>query len=348
MMDTPSIIEQAYPWRAGFFDFGKAKREDVTYFNCCLLARSDADWLITRRAIWRPGLKMGQNGLMAFRLSTGLVPEVGFKIHLPGSQSEHFEDPRCTIHAGNLWISACNFIVTGPNNSRWTGAHQVICKVDAEWRSSERFDPVYGKNGPGIQSNIGPAHDPRDIHEKNWLWFSHDGALHLVYRAIPHEVSRWSDDVKFTGEEWKTEPVYAPWRFGEIRGGTSPVLVGNEYWSFFHSSMPWISKKRQYYMGAYAFEAKPPFRMTRITPRPLLSGSPNDEWLPGKPACIFPCGAVIRNGNWLVVGGSNDISCFWLHIPHAELEARTVSTLEHPKSKPGWLTKAAELLTSPL
>lgn len=348
MTEVPSIIEQAHPFRAGFFNFGKAKRDDVTYFNPCILARSDADWLIVRRAIWRPGLKMGQNGLMAFRLSAGLVPEVGFKISMPGSESEHFEDPRCTVHDNTLWISACNFLVMGPNNSRWTGAHQVICKVSNEWAGTERFDPVYGKNGPGLQANIGHPDNPRDIHEKNWLWFSHEGDLHMIYRAVPHEVSKWTNDVKFTGEEWKTEPVVNPWRFGELRGGCNPVRVGNEYWTFFHSSLPWDGKKRQYYMGAYSFEAKPPFRMLRMTPRPLLAGSTLDEWLPGKPPCVFPCGAIIRNGRWLVVGGSNDLSCFWYEIPHADLEKRTVSTIKvAPKKAAGWLTKATEVLTSP-
>jgi len=346
MSEIPSIIEQAYPWRAGFFDFGKAKRDDVTYFNCAILERGDTDWLIVRRAVWRPGLKMGQNGLMAFKLDSRLVPQVGFKIHMPGTESEHFEDPRCCIHAKNLWISACNFIVYGTQNSRWTGAHQVLCKVDPEsWRGTERFDPVYGKNGPSLHGNIHAAGNTQDVHEKNWLWFSHEGALYMIYCAVPHIVTRWSDDVKFHAE-WTTAPNYMPWRYGEIRGGTTPILAGGEYWTFFHSSLPWIGKKRQYHMGAYAFEARPPFRMTRITTRPIISGSTNDEWLPGKPPCVFPCGAIYRNKDWLVVGGSNDLSCFHIRIPHAELFERTVSTLEGPKAKSGWLTKAGELLTS--
>lgn len=341
MSDTPSIIEQAYPWRAGFFDFGKAKREEVTYFNCCILSRDDADWLITRRAIWREGLRMGHNGLMAFRLNENLAPEVGYKIFMPGSESEHFEDPRCLVHNGKLHISACNFIVLGPHNSRWTGAHQVICNVGLDWRATERFDPVYGRNGPSLMANVG------GIHEKNWLWFSCDGVLHMIYAAVPHEVTAWTDTLRFTGEKWVTETQSEiPWQHGEIRGGTNPVRIGDEFLTFFHSSTPWVGKKRQYHMGAYTFEAKPPFRITRITPRPLLSGSPQDYWLPGKPACIFPCGALLKGKEWLVVGGSNDISCFWFRLPHADLESRMVSTLDK-KAKTGWLTKTSQLLTSP-
>lgn len=340
MSDVHSIIEQAYPWRAGFFDFGRAKQPDVTYFNCCIHPRADADWLITRRAHWKPGQRMGHNSLMAFRLNGDLVPQVGYKIRMAGSESEHFEDPRCVVHGGRLWVSACNFIVFNiPGNQRWTGAHQVLCRVSDDWQTSDRFDPVYGKNGPSLHANIG------EIHEKNWLWFSHDGALHMIYAAVPHEVVRWNDDIT-AGTVWKTPVVYCPWTKGEIRGGTTPVLVGKEYWTFFHSSLPWLHKKRQYHMGAYAFEAHPPFRITRMTNRPLLTGSPNDHWLPGKPACIFPCGSVYRNEKWLIVGGSNDLDCFWAEIPHEDLLSRTVSTLEKPTPKT-WLTKGAQLLTSP-
>ncbi len=341
MSDVPSIIEQAFPWKAGFFHFGLAKREDVTYFNCCLLPRED-DWLITRRAQWVMQHKMGLNSLMAFKLA-GKIPQVGYRIQMTGGQNEHFEDPRCVMHKGNLWISACNFLVFAHPRatSRWTGAHQILSRVSTDWKTSERFDPVYGRNGPSIQSNTG------EIHEKNWLWFSHDDALHLIYSAVPHEVVRWSEDIK-AGQVWKTEPVHMPWSMGEIRGGTTPVRIGKEYWTFFHSSItcaPGAGYKRQYHMGAYAFEAHPPFRITKITPRPLLTGSPNDHWLPGKPACIFPCGAVMRDGKWLIVGGSNDLDCFWAEIPHEGILERCVSTLEPPQPKTR-LTKAVELLTS--
>jgi predicted GH43/DUF377 family glycosyl hydrolase len=346
MSDVPSIIEQAYPWRAGFFNFGKAKRPEVTYFNCCIHPRADSDWLIVRRSVWRHNFQYGLNTLMAFRLNSDLVPQVGFKIKMPGSETEHFEDPRCVMHNGSLWISCCNFLVFGSaKNQRWTGAHQIIAQVSDDWKSSKRYDPQYGKNGPSMFTNKSVNNDKGDVHEKNWLWFSHEGNLHLIYSAMPHLVVRWTEDMK-PADSWQTITPMVQWKMGEIRGGTTPVLVGREYWTFFHSSLPWQGKKRQYHMGAYAFEAHPPFRITKITTRPLLTGSPNDYWLPGKPACIFPCGALIRNGKWLVVGGSNDLECFHFEIPHADLVKRMESTLDPAPQKKSLLTKATELLTS--
>jgi len=52
---------------------------------------------------------------------------------------------------------------------------------------------------------------------------------------------------------------------------------------------------------------------------PLLSGSRKDRWSTKKPLVVFPGGAVMRDGKWFVVGGCNDLDCFWVEIPHASL-----------------------------
>ena len=72
-------------------------------------------------------------------------------------------------------------------------------------------------------------------------------------------------------------------------------------------------------MGCYAFEAKPPFRVTRVSKKPILSGSENDPRNLGAPCVVFAEGVIHRDGEWLVVGGSNDCKCFWTRIPHDEL-----------------------------
>ena len=125
-------------------------------------------------------------------------------------------------------------------------------------------------------------------------------------------------DVK---ETYVTHESSQDWIFGEPRGGTPPVLIGSEYWSFFHSSLPWAGKGklRHYHMGVYAFEAKPPFRITRMTSRPILSGSHRDVLAEKKPLVVFPCGAIIKDGEWTVSLGVNDLASAWIEIPHEQL-----------------------------
>lgn len=77
-------------------------------------------------------------------------------------------------------------------------------------------------------------------------------------------------------------------------------------------------------MGAYAFESKPPFRITKITLEPLLSGSRYDGGMPDKPPCVFCGAAIYRDNRWLVTFGVNDIKCGYAYIPHKELLERMV------------------------
>jgi predicted GH43/DUF377 family glycosyl hydrolase len=89
--------------------------------------------------------------------------------------------------------------------------------------------------------------------------------------------------------------------------------------------MDWMSRKRRYYMGAYAFEAQPPFRVTRVTPEPILVGSIDDPWWEGKPLVVFPCAALLSHGLnpdyfiWTVSLGVNDLASARIEIPHFRL-----------------------------
>lgn len=305
--ETPSIVHQT-PWPCGIFNFGRASAPGTDYFNCGLVPRPDGLWLIPRRSRWRKDLMFGMNDLMAFHLDPELQPTHGHEIRMDRRfEGEHFEDPRAVLHGSQLFVSCCTFIVV---NKSWTGAHQIIAQVDGDWKNVRRYDPLYGHNGGNTGLNSGS--------EKNWVWFWHENQPHLRYSARPSIVVRFSEDFKPVGEHI-TQPDLSGWVWGEVRGGTPPIRVGDEYWTFFHSSTPWTTKFRQYHMGAYAFEARPPFRLTRISTRPIISGSPNDRWAQGKPIVVFPCGAFLENNRWLVTLGLNDLDCAWINIPHDEL-----------------------------
>jgi len=325
----PSILQQTH-WQCGFFDFRKAQVPGISYFNCGLVRRPDGLWLVTRRSKNEKNIRIGFNDVVAWKMDeNSMLPEYGRKLICPTNfDREHFEDPRAIFHKGKTFVSCCNFVVTN-NGASWTGAHQVLCEVGRmssdEWRVTKRLDPIYGNNGDRIGADKGM--------EKNWLWFFHDDLPHMVYQAWPHRIVRFSTDFhqEFVYESGSKK---LPWDNGIIRGGTPPVLApdGKEYWTFFHSSLKLNDQyRRRYYMGAYAFESKPPFRITRITPEPLLAGSSQDQWAERKPLVVFPCGSDFKDDQWLVTMGINDICSAWIKIPHEELQERMVDVV--PKSR---------------
>ena len=341
----PSITQQT-TWPCRFFNFGKMQSPTVCYFNCGLVERPDGLWLVTRRSRNEKGVKIGFNDIMCFLLDANLTPihAVQTKFH-HFFDREHFEDPRAIYHRGITYISACNFVVLNGGRG-WTGAHQVLNVIGRmesrnTWISNERIDPVYGNNGNTIGKDIGA--------EKNWLWFFHQDNLYMVYSTDPHIVCRFSPGGVFE-QEYKTEnPKPLDWKYGTIRGGTPPAMTkdGAEYVSFFHSSLPDDTYHRRYYMGAYAFESQPPFRITRYTPDPLLAGSPQDIWFKGKPLVVFPCGSRLRDEKWLVTMGINDLASAWIEIPHDDLQKRMVDVYTPPNKKRFFFDGNGGLQTSP-
>lgn len=303
--EYPSITQQGLDVK--IVDFRAALLPGVDYFNSSLVALPDRDWLVVRRSKFDPNIWVGKNDLVAFAMNRD-VPQVGRAL-TPQllNADEHCEDPLAIYHEGHVWVGACNFRWF---TDKWTGAHQALFKFDTKWNCLKRYDPVYGHNLDRCSGIKG--------HEKNWLWFFHGGRLYMVYRAEPHTVVQFDQNVKAIAEH-KTE-WQSGWEWGEIRGGTSPTLAGDGlYWTFFHSSKPWRGGKRRYVMGAYAFEPKPPFKVVAITVKPLLIGSTYDRWHKDKPPCVFSRGATYRGDRWTISGGVNDFDSFICHLPHSDL-----------------------------
>jgi predicted GH43/DUF377 family glycosyl hydrolase len=329
--DTPKLEEQARlrGWRAGMFDFGKAATQGVEHFNPGLVRRPDGLWLLVRRSELADGMPYGRNAIWACKLDETLKPIGGPILKFPDSQSaEQFEDPRAVWWNNQTWVGAVNF--TWFPDGTWTGAHQMlgVFKDDPDWTPIARRDPP-------VETNKGEAGFTDGKHQKNWLWWFKEDRLHLLYHSSPWKViefgSKWDEQVHYVAEGLK-------WKYGEVRGGTPPVLApaGTEagskkdegrsgeaepslYWTFFHSSLPWRGRFRRYYMGAIAFESVAPFKPVFITREPLLVGSQNDMWHQRKPLVVFPCGALLENGKWLISYGSNDLEAGWVEIPHEDV-----------------------------
>lgn len=142
--------------------------------------------------------------------------------------------------------------------------------------------------------------------EKNWSPFFHEGEHLAVYQTGPrHVVIRIAGD---RAERVADTPVDLPWAGGVMRGGAPPVRVGDHYYHWFHGKTG-PDRSPHYNVGLAVFEARPPFRVVALSPRPMLWASAADNAAHPHPnycAVSFPCGSLLEGGLWKVSMGWND------------------------------------------
>lgn len=311
---VPSFTEQTV-WPSGYFTFPTAT--NTAYFNCSLADTSKGLHLFTRRerynleAVTGGALQGRRNDLAIWRIRDNMTLEATPQLPTCPSRYplEQWEDPRAVVgEDGQVYVGFATWV----HQKTWS-IRQSLTRLSADWRKLDvLFEPAYGGNTPR----------PTDgrTHEKNWIWFQHDGAWHCQYSINPGDVFK-VDRQGAVIDSWKTREASIGWDNGlPLRGGTPPVRLGDEYLAFFHTSIMWQKPKRRYYMGAYTFAAEPPFALKRITAEPLLVGSEHDFRALGGPLVIFPAGCTLRDGQWLVVFGVNDEACGWLRIPDNDLQ----------------------------
>jgi FkbM family methyltransferase len=166
-----------------------------------------------------------------------------------------------------------------------------------------------------------PEYERRNYWEKNWTFFEHGGRLYAVYAIAPHKV------LAIDGERVELAyevPTPAPWGPGtEMRGGASPVRVGDQFYSFFHSRSE-VNGLLVYTAGLYTFDARPPFRVRRIIPEPILVADPATKPADQYAAVVFPGGAVLCDGRWVIAAGVHDRWTELYQFDAAALERRLV------------------------
>lgn len=204
------------------------------------------------------------------------------------------EDPRLFEHAGALHVS-----FTGVNGRQ--GPTSVLYARLGDDLAVER---VYY-----------PKYDGRQPWEKNWGFFSQDGHLLAVYSIAPHTVLLVDGDRATPAYE---TPTPFAWSGGVLRGGAAPVRVGDRWHCWFHGRVSWAGKPT-YTAGVYVFDAKPPYRVLRMTPRPVLYGDTRTNDFDYYANVIFPCGAVLDGQTWVVSSGVHDR---WIEV--AEFDAGDV------------------------
>lgn len=236
-------------------------------------------------------------------------------LNLPATiGDEHFEDARLFLFRGEPHISFTQMTGYRPGVNYQCHIRYARLKLHGNrWLIEEVFHPQYGLNSGSAK-------------EKNWVFFEHDGALHVIYQDTPVrkilrlEGSKVVDEYDSDAAEW-------PW--GLIRGGTPPIPFGDgKMMAVFHSSVATEDAPHyvRYYGAAYVFEDRPPFKLLQVSARPIMVGSEVDGhgmdprypegW---KPYVVFPCGLVQDGPNWLVSLGVNDWQCAIGRITPAQL-----------------------------
>jgi len=226
--------------------------------------------------------------------------ETGVSVALNGCAGDAYEDPRAFVWGERVGLGYTKV-------TRHGRPTQEVAELDGNLVAAavSCLHVDFGGNGVSSLESSAP--------EKNWIWFVHEGVLHFVYWLEPMKV------VKVVGgkavEVYESNKHYEGWRHGVRHGGGSPTRIGDEYFGFCHSLMPWYGRDRsRYAISAYAFEAKPPFALTRLSKVPFLFGS--DNWVENPNNVVICGGAVLKDDMWTLALGVRDDTCLKVKVPH--------------------------------
>lgn len=172
--------------------------------------------------------------------------------------------------------------------------------------------------------------------QKNWTPFEWDGNLLITYTIWPHEVLHVDFRTGICEPICKT-PYNLKWNYGQLRGGTPTVLLGNEYFGFMHSSKlistPYSFGKlmHQYFMGVYTFSSSPPFEITKMSAIPIMNKEIYSPSPLGKKV-VFPGGFVIKGDKIYLAIGKDD-SEIWILTLDKEKVMNSLMPIENEDSE---------------
>lgn len=218
------------------------------------------------------------------------------------------EDPRLFLFRENLHLS---FHGVQYGGDRHLQTSVLVADLSDGLGVRRIWEPVYGK---------------RTRIEKNWQFFECDNDLFTIYQNHPHKVLAINSAAGIVTTTHETASPQALSKWGVIRGGAPPVRVEDEYYHWYHS---WKKENNFYHYtcGVYCFEAKPPFRITRYTTKPLWEPDYKKVHLNihHDKSVIFPCGAILQGDSWLVSAGHQDSEVLISQFDRKEIDDRMVS-----------------------
>jgi predicted GH43/DUF377 family glycosyl hydrolase len=274
----------------------------VCRFNPTIAVIDEILWMLYRsiRSIDDP--MTAPRELISCRLSQnleiepGTVSNISSRIRDPSGAHNWHADPRFFLFQGQYWI--------------WYHDNFRMYAFPWSARVGELIEPLpfhpIGFQLRKRERNWGLFGGPTDI--------SSDKTMLAVYEIIPHRILTVTKSTRC----FEVTPSYITWpnpvwpveRYGEPHGGTTPICIGDHWFSFFQSSrvLHHGSRRKVYYIGFYGFDRRPPYPIKYMTAEPILSGldfpGPFSFW--NEYAVAYPSGAVLLDDRWIVALGIHD------------------------------------------
>lgn len=206
------------------------------------------------------------------------------------TKHDNSEDPRVFQIGNETYLSYSKVDFNKKYNFHFVNMN--IANIDLETYTC-KFITELEPNFSPIEKNWSPF-EFVDDQGKPEIFFQYSFNSHKILNLPNPKISHLEHPI------FEKDDIFQPlsWerKWGVIRGGTPALKIGDQYLGFFHSSFK-ARKQSWYIMGAYTFEAKPPFKITAISPYPIIfSGmyeSPHISQTSDKHV-IFPTGFVIE------------------------------------------------------
>lgn len=209
------------------------------------------------------------------------------------------EDPRLFVFRGQLHVAYASCQNTG--RALRTGMRYAQLGDDGE-----------------VLAILEPQYAAAQALEKNWSFFEAGNDLHAVYwLSGRRRILRIDGARALLAHDYRQDLPYAG---GEPRGGASPILHDGQFYAFFHGVIG-EGSDRVYSAGLYTFDAQPPFRIRRFIRQPLLLPDLAERpQIPRVSTCVYPAGAMLHAGQWIVSLGNYDHYCELAAFDAAEIE----------------------------
>jgi predicted GH43/DUF377 family glycosyl hydrolase len=162
------------------------------------------------------------------------------------------------------------------------------------------------------------------LREKNWTPFNYKDELYLSYSLNPHLVFKplFKKNVAETVALSRKDLPF--WIWGDLRGGTQTLEVGDCYLTFFHTALKMASvysenkEMLHYFMGAATFKKEPPFEMSYISPEPIngrgfFSGAIYKQYW-GSWRGIFPGGFIFDDRHIYIFYGRQNCELWMVKL----------------------------------
>jgi len=217
-------------------------------------------------------------------------------------------DPRLFWHNGEIYMIFCDH-----TNG---GSVQTLAKLEKKeggWKAIHILPLSYESSFSNyVQKGI----------EKNWMPFSKEGKLYVIYLLEPEnvvlEVNLENGDC-FLVSKTKNDLLN---KFSPLRGGTPPLFDEElgEYLTLYHIAFPGRNsfttlKKNIYICGAATFTKNAPFILTGRTMTPFYQ----KDLYNNREKIVFPTALIRKGDNYLMFYGEDDCRIKVAKINRAKL-----------------------------